>query len=506
MAVTTVVPNGTVSGASLYDIAGGSATVHAALSDASDSTYITKKSSVSGAGSIVVDFGTTTIGATSKVKRVRIRARVLTPDATGKMSIFLGSRISNENYFYGALAVRGAYVSATTFTGAWQNYAPNGGAWTQATIDGLRAKITEYNDSTSVGRFIELFIDVDIVSQPTVTISAPSGTISANAAPDVNWSMADVDGETQTYYQFKIFTAAQFGAGGFNVNTSVATYDSGEVASVDNSSVVGTLLLNGSYRAYVRAGKTTSGVPFYSDWQFSSFTMSYSAPTTPTLTAVWDENLGRSTIVVTGAVPTGFSSQYFEIERSDDSGVTYDVIRNGSPITPSGTYVATVLDYEAPRNAVGFYRSRSVGVDGSGNEFPTVYSNNVSVFATNDGSWWFKAITNPSISRGSVRVLAQLDTNIEEPNTVFRPLGENRPIVVAGLLQGEDGIYSIKTVTEDEWDDLYPIIEHQGTLLVQDPQENQKYVRVIGRTWSAESSQNGIIFRNIDLAYVEVDG
>ena len=107
---------------------------------------------------------------------------------------------------------------------------------------------------------------------------------------------------------------------------------------------------------------------------------------------------------------------------------------------------------------------------------------------------------------GSVRVLAQLDTNIEEPNTVFRPLGSTRPIVVAGPLQGEDGIYSIKTVTEAEWDDLYPLITYQGTILVQDPQGNQKYIRVTSRTFSAESKSNGVIYRDLDLAYVEVDG
>ena len=39
-----------------------------------------------------------------------------------------------------------------------------------------------------------------------------------------------------------------------------------------------------------------------------------------------------------------------------------------------------------------------------------------------------------------------LDVVIEEPNIVFRPLGSTRPIVVVGPLQGEDGIYNIKTI------------------------------------------------------------
>ena len=71
----------------------------------------------------------------------------------------------------------------------------------------------------------------------------------------------------------------------------------------------------------------------------------------------------------------------------------------------------------------------------------------VQVYVVSDETWWFKAISKPSINIGSIRVLAQLDTNIEEPNTVFRPLGESRPLVVAGPIQGEDGIYQIKTLS-----------------------------------------------------------
>ena len=124
---------------------------------------------------------------------------------------------------------------------------------------------------------------------------------------------------------------------------------------------------------------------------------------------------------------------------------------------------------------------------------------------TNDETWWFKVIDEPDDNLGSVRVLAQLDTNIEEPNTIFRPLGATRPIVVSGPLQGEDGIYNIKTITEAEYDDFYPVMTHQGTILVQDPAGNQKYIRITSRTFSAESQQGGVIYRDIDLAYVEVD-
>jgi hypothetical protein len=503
MAVTTVRPNGVASGASSYTISGGSATTHAALSDNSDSTFITKSSSVTGQASIVFDFGTTTISASQRVKRVRIRGRVRTTTAAGKINLYLGSRINNENYYHSAFAIRGVNA-ITTFVSAWWTSSPDGSDWSQASINGLRAKVTEYNDSTDCANVYELYVDVDIASQPSVTVSAPTGTITTSAAPDVTWAFADTDGETQSYYQVKVFSAAQYGAGGFSALTSTATYNSGEIGSTDNASVVGDLLNAGTYRAYVRTAKAVNGQPFWSDYAFSQFTLSFTPPSIPTMVVAWNSALGRASFTLTGTSPTGYSSQYYDIHRSDDSGVVYSEIRNGGEIVPNGSFVGTAVDYEAPRGEVAYYRCRSVGVDSSSNEFPSAWGTVQQVLVTNDETWWFKVIEDPDINLGAVRVLADLDVTIEEPNMVFRPLGATRPIVVAGPLQGEDGIYNIKTISETEWDSFYPVLTHQGTLLVQDPLGNQKYVRVTDRTWVAETV-SGSIHRNIEAAYVEVD-
>ena len=504
MAITTVRPNATASGASSFTISGGSATLHAATNDDNDSTFFAKSTSIVGQASALLDFGTTTISASQRVKRCRIRARALTPTADGRINVYLGTRADNQNYFHSALAIRGENA-ITTFVGPFQTAAPNGEDWSQATINGLRAKVTEYNDTGVLGNIYELFIDVDISTQPTVTVSAPTGTITTTTAPDVTWAYADTDNETQAFYELKIFSAAQYGAGGFSALTSTATYESGEIASSDNTAVVGDLLLSGTYRAYVRVAKAVNGSPFYSDFAFSQFTITVTPPSVPTLSAAWNSSLGRATLTVTGTSPSGYVSQYFVVQRSDDDGVTYRTVRYGENITPNASHVGVAVDYEAPRGIVAYYRARAVGVDSSSNEFPSAFSTIQQVLITNDQTWWFKVIDDPELNIGDVRVLAQLDTNIEEPNTVFRPLGSTRPIVVAGPLQGEDGIYSIKTLTEAEYDEIYPVMTHQGTILVQDPAGNQKYVRIISRTFAAESKQGGVIYRDIDLAYVEVN-
>jgi hypothetical protein len=504
VSVTTVRPNATASGSGLFTITGGSASLNAALSDDSDATYISKTSSLTGQTSAILDFGTTTVSATQRVKQVRIRARCSTPTTSGKLNVYLGSRVDNQNYFHSALAVRGQNSSPTTFTGPYYTSAPNGESWSQESINGLRAKITEYTETTNIGNFYELYIDVDIVSQPTVTVSAPTGTITTTSAPDVTWTYADTDNETQAFYEIKVFSSAQYGAGGFDPATSASTWESGEIASSDSSAVVGENLTAGTYRAYVRVAKAVNGQPFWSDYAFNTFTLSFTPPTIPTMAVAWSSSLGRATFTLTGAAPTGYTSQYYDIHRSDNAGVIYEGIRDGERLIPNASYIATAQDYEAPRDTIAYYRCRAVGIDANSIEFPSAWSTVQQILITNDDTWWFKAVEEPTLNQGSVRVLKELDVQLPEPNTVFRPLGQDRPIVVAGPIQGQDGGYTIKTVTETEWDNLYPLLDYQGTLLVQDPYGNQKYIRITDRGWTAET-QSGNVYRDITLRYVEVD-
>ena len=503
MAITTVVPDATATGASNFTLT-GAPSLNAALADGSDATYAQKLSTITGSASALLDFGTLTVLSTQQIKRVRIRARISTPTTAGKVNVYLGARISNSNYYHSALAIRGQYTSATTIVGPWQTSSPDGTSWSQADINGLRAKITEYNDSTDRATFYELFIDVDLVTQPTVSsITAPSGTITTTASPDITWVYSDTDGETQSYYQVKVFSAAQYGAGGFDPATSTATWNSGQIASSDNASIVGYRLQNATYRCYIRVAKTVNNAPFWSDYSYSGFVINNTTPSTPTLAASWNSSLGYASFTVTGsALPGGYSSQYYVVERSDDAGVTYSTIRNGANITPV-SYVGTTTDYEAPRTLTVYYRARAIGITVGSVEIPSSYSTVQQVLITNDSTWWFKVPASPSLNVGSVNVINGLNIRVEEPNTIFRPLGNNRPIVVAGLLQGKDGRYTITTNNNTQFNAILPVINYQGTLLVQDPLGNQKYIRITSRNWT-ESTVGTVVRRTIELDYVEV--
>jgi len=505
MAVTTVTPNATATGTSLYTISGGSANLHSALNDGNDATFIQKTSAVTGSADAILDFASVTLTASQRVKQVRLRVRASTPTDVGRLNVYLGALIARKNYFYTGLAIRGTNASATTFTGPYFTSAPDGSEWTQTNLNNLRVKATEYKETTDRGKFYELFADVDIVTAPSVgTVSAPVGGVSTTT-PDITWTYVDsVDNSTQDYVQIKVFSSSQYNAASWNVNTSTPTWTSGELASTEQTSVVGVLLTPATYRCYVRVGKDINGTPFYSDYSFSEFTVNYTTQPVPTMAVAWSATLARASFEITGSsLGGGLSSQYHQVQRSDDEGINYDYIRNGDNITLTAGNKGIIQDYEAPRGITAYYRSRAVGVDSNSIEYPSGWGVIQQVLITNDSTWWFKCIEDEALNLGSVRVLKELDVVVDEPNTIFRPLGSNYPIVVAGPLQGEDGAYNLKTVTETEWDNIYPLITHQGKLLIQDPFGNQKYVRITDRKWTAET-QSGNVYRDITLKYVEI--
>ena len=504
MAIVTIRPDANVSGANLYTPTGGAGSVWSNLQDNSDASYIRKDNAVSGAADVIFSLGNTTIAANERVKRVRLRLRAKTAGSTGKINAYLGTRVNSKNYFHSGYAIRGDYSAITDFTAPWFTSAPDGQTWDATRINGIRCKITEYRDTTDRGFIYEFYVDVEKSTQGAVTVSAPAGTITNTASPDITWAYTDPDSEAQAYYEVKVFSAAQYGAVGFSADTSAATWESGQTGSTDNSVPVGTLLLNGTYRAYVRAAKVVNNTPFWTAWSYSQFVLNLTPPSTPTLTASWSAAIGATTLFINGSAPTGFTYQRLQVQRSDDGGTNYADVRNGVSITPDVTEDATVLDYEAPRGITVYYRARSVGYVGE-NVVATAWTTPQQILVTNDNLWWFKAVTSPDLNTKGVPVQANLSVKVDEPNTIIRPLGSNRPKVVAGKLQGEDGSYSIVTTTPAQWDAVEPIIKHQGIVLVQDPFGSQKYVRFTERGWE-NSTPSQLNIRNVNLAYVEVEG
>lgn len=160
---------------------------------------------------------------------------------------------------------------------------------------------------------------------PVVTVTAPSGSISASK-PVVTWSVVYPSGAGETSYQVRTFSAAQYGAGGFNPATSVATDDSGVVSSGSTVSyqVQTSLPAGSSFRSYVQVIET--GAEPSGFLAFGAFTVALDLPPTPTLTAV------ATTDPVTGCPMIQLTAQSdINILSSDDASFEASI----------GTYVGS---------------------------------------------------------------------------------------------------------------------------------------------------------------------
>ena len=481
MAVVTVRPDSTPTGAANFTIFGGAASIDAALSDNNSATYV--KKGVAGNGAVIVGFGTTSIGDTVRVKQVRIRSEVLCPTAASRLRITPIVRIDGVNYLGTPQVFNGSFVF-DEYEGAYFTTAPDGQAWDQDRIDGLRAQIQDLASGADLSSIYELFFDIETTTQPTVVVASPSGTVTNNARPEVSWTYSDADGTEQDFYQIKVFTSAQYSSGGFDPTASTAFWDSGVVGSGDNTATIGEYLTDGTYRAYVRVAKTVSGVPFYSSFEYSQFIIDTTPPTVPTLSATFQSATNRVLLDVTGATVQGsFDSQVFQVQRSDDSGTTWADVTGGSDLVPDGSAESSLFDYAAPRAATAAYRVRSIGTLGE-NEVASEWSSSVNVTVTNDLTWWLKAVTDPSINRGSLKVNPGFETRPMEQIGIFRPIGRRTAVVISSGLMGEDGSLTISTIGDAEFTAVWALATHTGSLLLQTPQAEQKYIRVTERSFN----------------------
>lgn len=303
MATYTLRPNANWNNASLFTISGGSGSVHAALSDDSNSTYITRTSTTVPAF-YEAEFGTTTIPATEKIISVNLRAKI-SVGTEGQALLSLGvitDRNGREVYYSVPYTKQNTFALATVDTGLKLTSAPNGAAWTQTLVDNLIAKFTD-NATASGDRsnLYELYIDVETTAQPTVTVTSPSGTVTDTSFVSVNWTYTDTDGDPQSAYEIKIFDSATYTGGSFSADTSTPQVETGVIASTNNGQTLETSLANSTtYRAYVRVAQLVNGSNYFSNWAYSQFSLSVDAPATPTVSASYNSSTGAIDISIFG--------------------------------------------------------------------------------------------------------------------------------------------------------------------------------------------------------------
>ena len=319
---------------------------------------------------------------------------------------------------------------------------------------------------------------------PVVGVSLPTGTI-ANAAPLIVWSTVFAPGATQVSYRVCIYTAAQYGIGGFTPGTSPSTFDTGVVggnaSSLDLSAVYQFLPTGVTYRAYVQVVETNN---LASAWAYTQWTTSYTAPTvhTPTATAGTDGTTGCPLIRIAAA--SGMTGSV-TLLRSDGL-----YVRNASPSNPlvlAGGALA-ISDYEVvPKVAYTYTLQVVLNTGGVYTASAFVTSGSATVTTT---GWWELDPNNPAGAFNAQ--LISWNPVVTEQSTAHLVTGQATPNIVASTMGGQDGQGTFETFDPVTYANVQSMLTSQTTYFVSSPwgATDSGYVR-FGPQTGGSSGGNG---------------
>lgn len=499
MTLVSLRPDSTVSSTGTLT---GAASVNAALSDNSDASYVT----FTAGQQAVVGIGDLTLPASAVIKNVQMKARISNPagagtSATASMTATGGPTQSS--------------ISSTPPTLTTYSIGPPAIGWTDAQLDAATLTIKNYASLNGGSvRASELYLDVRYVTIPVVTVTAPTGTLTTTNTPTVTWTDSlDGDGGAQTGFQVKVFTAAQYGIGGFDPASSPNTYDSGVQASSSTSHAITMALANATYRAYVRARQTVNGADHWSAYAFSGFIVSVTPPAVPTFALTTESTQGRiRAVITTGGGAT--TTDRVELQRSVDGGTTWLAVRNSETDDGTIAYPAapvTIRDYEAPNGTLASYRARALH-NYSGLYAASAWTATSSATWSATSDWWIKDPNKPALNlklpAGTAGAMfSYADVTRAARRGIFQPVGAALAVSVYDTPASATGTIVVQLRTRAELNVLEALIEEATTLLLQGPvahDEPDRYVsfgdmgavRVLDKGWSQ--------VRRVTLPWVEV--
>lgn len=475
MGTVSATPSGLIQTPGAWSTLGGNADV--VLADALDTTYLQGPSYAPDyARAQIVGLTDVTIPAGALISgvRVRMRAKDLSTypwDSQGRAIPALNGQLGN--------GVASAYgqTAITDYTGGYETSKPGGGPWTVADVNALGLAFATYTDYFGSGnRFYMAAIDVLYNERPVVTASAssPFGV----SRPTISWTIEDVEGDPQQAYDYAIFSAAQYGIGGFNPASSPATYRSGEVTSGAQSVQVPFDLVNGTtYRAYVRTRQTdVSGQAMWADWAASNnVTINVTPPATPGISASTGFGIGASMAVAVSVTKNNSEANTVAyVEYSDDGGTTWTVhpAFNGVAVTGAVGSVTVFYDYELPALTPRRWRARIIvgGTAGSG------YSATAGPITLNTGKWWLKDPLYPNLNIAPR--ISGFRFTLPEPQATSDPVGRAEHVIVSEGVQGAKGTLAFETLDKAAYDALMAITTTGRVLLLQDTFGRQWYLKL----------------------------
>lgn len=339
-------------------------------------------------------------------------------------------------------------------------------------------------------RLTTLALVVYYVAKPTTNVVYPTGTLADDNLPTIWWqSTLDSEGGPQTAARVKVFSAAQYGAGGFNPSTSAATFSTGFYGPAAVTRVADRLP-DGDYRAYVQVAQTVKGSPLWSDWNYEAFTIAVDKPGLPGLAVFTESDRVRIELndSAGAATTTGFT-----LERLDgDEWVGVRTLEDDK-----GTVTATdaiIYDYEGTSGQTSRYRARAAHTFGSGNQAVTDWVEAQTVETIDYGRWAVRHPTMPWLNELFDLRSFQSQTR-EARQTISQPLGAVTAVVISDTPGAESGSITFRVGDDSTRDAIKALLSSPSPLYLMPPAGHHEPSR-----WVVFGSEE--ISRLVDNAWI----
>lgn len=492
MSVLTARPNATDADVGPAAVT-GAASVHAALSDDSDSSYITIPIPGYGANYVYVGCDEPALPSGAVVKSLAMRLRTALPAAgAGTFACW-----ANFAETLASHSVTVTWTSPTTLA------TPPTALSAWPATNQIAVFVGQFTPSTV--RIYEAYLDLTYVEKPALTVDSPSGTEGGTNEPTVVWTNTlDSDGGAQTRFQVKVFDDATYSAGGFDPASSSALVESGITSSAAASWQVTDTLPDDTYRAYVRVAQTVNGALHWSDWEHTEFTIDVVEPDAARLTLTANADLGRVELYAVGEATGDAAAQQLEFQRSVDGGTTWEPLRL---TTDSAGVVddpeAEIADYEMPLNTSVSYRVRALRAYGSVTAASAWTTDTVTVTTR---QWWLKHPLSPALSQ-AVTVVSYAAHQRPARHGVFQPLGRTDQVVIGDTRSARRGQLVVRVDTTEARDALDTLLAAGATFLLHGPvndHEPDRYIRITDEQHDRIADKAFVAGWHVTLTWFEV--
>lgn len=171
-----------------------------------------------------------------------------------------------------------------------------------------------------------------------------------------------------------------------------------------------------------------------------------------------------------------FPNSYPSVERSDDGGISYTLVRN----TDANKYdvitrTATVYDYESTNGVLATYRAATLGTDDAGAPLASPYSSTLTATLNVTGFYLVDPFTQTVLP---FQQAGDLELASSEPQAVFAPIGRSREVVLSDKSKGDHLGLILLFRTGAQYDLFETMRRRNNVLFLQTPWHRSWQIRL----------------------------